>query len=84
MKSLSLRNVLKNCGQDGAVKLLPRLVSKGCGRLMGAEVSVAEDTEFVEDVPLGVGVPVFVVWSRGISCTVVAIWTSLMIVMALQ
>jgi hypothetical protein len=78
MKSLSLRKVLKNCGQDGAVKLLPRLVSNGCGRVMAVGVSVAEAGALDADAPA------FVVCARGISCVDVAIQKSLVIVMALH
>ena len=65
MKSLSLRKVLKNCGQDGAVKFVPRLVSKGCGRAVGADTSgalalvldVDADVVLAAVVAVGVAVP---------------------------
>lgn len=51
-KVVFVRKSLKNCGQDGSVKLLPRLASKGRGNdvEIGVAVSIVDwEMEEVED-----------------------------------
>lgn len=45
LKAASFRNVLKNCGQEELVKLLPRFVSKGEGSSVATAGSEATSTD---------------------------------------